>query len=93
MPLPACLGSVEHRAQVILYTLLMMDRYPQTMDTGLLVYLKTGHMLGVPAYLHEKRALVLKRNEMTRFLARSGTRLLQNMPGESSEDVLTSCVN
>ena len=73
---------MEHRAQVILYTLLMMDRYPNIMDTGLLVYLKSGHMLGVPAYVHEKRALMMKRNEMVRHLSYTGTRLLQNMPGE-----------
>ena len=59
----------------------MMDRYSNSMDTGLLVYLKEAHMVGVPAYLHEKRALVMKRNEMVRYLSFTGTRLSQNMPG------------
>lgn len=76
------LGSVEHRAQVILYSMFMMDRYPSTMDTSLLLYLKAGHMLGVPAYCHEKRALVMKRNEMTRYLSCSYMETaVQKMPG------------
>ena len=75
------LGSVEHRAQVILYSLMMMERYKDTLDTGLLLYLKTGHMLGVPAYMHEKRALVMKRNELIRYLAHTGTRVTHTMPG------------
>ena len=75
------LGSVEHRAQVILYSLMMMERYDSTLDTGLLLYLKTGHMLGVPAYKHEKRALVMKRNELVRYLSHTGTRFVQSMPG------------
>jgi hypothetical protein len=61
---------------------MMMERYDSTLDTGLLLYLKTGHMLGVPAYRHEKRALVMKRNELIRYLSHTGTRLLQNMPGK-----------
>ena len=76
------LGSVEHRAQVILYSLMMMERYDNTLDTGLLLYLKTGHMLGVPAYMHEKRALVMKRNELIQYLSHTGARLSQNMPGK-----------
>ncbi|EDO44587.1 predicted protein, partial [Nematostella vectensis] len=43
------LGSVEHRAQVILYTLLLSDRYRHGIDTGLLYYMKSGHTIGVPA--------------------------------------------
>ena len=74
-------GSVEHRAQVILYSLLMKDRYTNSLDAGLLLYLKEGHMIGVPAYLHEKRALVMKRNEMVRYLCHTGLSLSQNMPG------------
>ena len=61
---------------------MMMERYDNTLDTGLLLYLKTGHMLGVPAYMHEKRALVMKRNELIRYLSHTGTRLSQNMPGK-----------
>ncbi|CAH3161793.1 unnamed protein product [Porites lobata] len=69
------LGSVEHRAQVILYTLLMSDRYSHSVDAGLLYYMKTAHMLGVPGFLYEKRALVMKRNEVARYLTlnRAGT--------------------
>jgi DNA replication ATP-dependent helicase Dna2 len=66
---------------VILYSLMMMERYGNTLDTGLLLYLKTGHMLGVPAYKHEKRALVMKRNELVRYLSHAGAKLVHSMPG------------
>lgn len=76
------LGSIEHRAQVILYTLLMSDRYTQAVDAGLLFYLKSSHMISVPSFLHEKRALIMKRNEVARYLTlnRAGTSGV--MPGE-----------
>ena len=79
---PLLSGSVEHRAQVILYTLLMSDRCREPVDSGLLFYMKSSHMLGVPAFLHEKRALIMKRNEVARYLAldkATGTRV---MPGK-----------
>ena len=62
-------GSVEHRAQVILYTLLMTDRYGIPVNSGLLVYTQTGHMTGVPGPIREKQALVMKRNDLARYLA------------------------
>ena len=67
---------------MILYSLMMKERYDCTLDSGLLLYLKTGHMLGVPAYKHEKRALVMKRNELIRYLTHTGSRILQSMPGK-----------
>ena len=44
-------GSMGHRAQVVLYTLLLSERYPGdgNIDRGVLVYLQTGKTLGVPA--------------------------------------------
>ena len=75
-------GSVEHRAQVILYTLLMSDRYSHSVDAGLLYYMKTAHMLGVPGFLYEKRALVMKRNEVARYLTLNRAGTTGTMPGE-----------
>ncbi|XP_078361987.1 DNA replication ATP-dependent helicase/nuclease DNA2-like isoform X2 [Oculina patagonica] len=74
------LGSIEHRAQVILYTLLMSDRYSQAVDAGLLFYMKSAHMLSVPGFLHEKRALVMKRNEVARYLTLNRAGATGTMP-------------
>jgi DNA replication ATP-dependent helicase Dna2 len=63
------LGSVEHRAQVILYSLMLSDRHDIDVPSGLLLYLKTGHMTGVPSPLNEQRALIMKRNEVACYLA------------------------
>lgn len=62
------LGSIEHRAQVAVYTLLMSDRYKQHIDAGLLCYIKSNHMQGVPRPEQEKRAILIKRNEIARKL-------------------------
>ena len=74
-------GSIEHRAQVILYTLLMSDRYSQAIDAGLLFYMKAAHMLSVPGFLHEKRALIMKRNEVARYLTLNRAGATGTMPG------------
>ena len=49
------MGSVEHRAQVILYALMMEERYGAEVPGGLLHYLREGIMQGVPAFPQEKR--------------------------------------
>ena len=49
------MGTVEHRAQVILYALMMEERYKEEVPGGLLHYLRDGHMQGVPAFPQEKR--------------------------------------
>lgn len=82
IPVPFTLpGSIEHRAQVILYTLLMSDRYSQAVDAGLLFYMKSAHMLSVPGFLHEKRALIMKRNEVARYLTLNRAGATGTMPG------------
>ena len=86
IPVPFTLpGSIEHRAQVILYTLLMTDRYSQAVDAGLLFYMKSSHMLSVPGFLHEKRALIMKRNEVARYLTLNRGGATGTMPGWYNE--------
>ena len=46
---------MEHRAQVILYALMMEERYGAEVPGGLLHYLREGIMQGVPAFPQEKR--------------------------------------
>ncbi|XP_042552487.1 DNA replication ATP-dependent helicase/nuclease DNA2 [Dipodomys spectabilis] len=56
-------NSVEHRSQVILYTLLSQERRADP-EAGLLLYLKTGQMYPVPAKHLDKRELLKLRNQM-----------------------------
>ncbi|XP_075390457.1 DNA replication ATP-dependent helicase/nuclease DNA2 [Tenrec ecaudatus] len=61
-------NSIEHRSQVILYTLLSQERRADP-EAGLLLYLKTGQMYPVPAKHLDKRELLKLRNEMAFFLS------------------------
>ena len=62
------LGSVEHRAQVAVYCLLMSERYNVPIDSGLLYYIKTNHMKNIPLPIQERRGLLIKGNEIARKL-------------------------
>ena len=48
-------GTIEHRAQLTLYSVMFGDRYETPPPGGLLYYLKGGHMQGLPTLPHEKR--------------------------------------
>ncbi|XP_040831779.1 DNA replication ATP-dependent helicase/nuclease DNA2 [Ochotona curzoniae] len=56
-------NSIEHRSQVVLYTLLSQERRADP-EAGLLLYLKTGQMYPVPAKHLDKRELLMLRNQM-----------------------------
>ncbi|XP_044154587.1 DNA replication ATP-dependent helicase/nuclease DNA2 [Bufo gargarizans] len=60
-------NSIEHRSQVILYTLLSQERREDP-EAGLLLYLKTGNMYNVPANRLDKRELLKIRNELSFYL-------------------------
>eukprot|EP00730_Choanoeca_flexa_P018031 TRINITY_DN8742_c0_g1_i3.p1 TRINITY_DN8742_c0_g1~~TRINITY_DN8742_c0_g1_i3.p1 ORF type:complete len:1308 (+),score=258.03 TRINITY_DN8742_c0_g1_i3:39-3962(+) len=62
-------GHPEHRAQVILYALMMADQGTKV-EAGLLHYLKSGDTYGVAIEPGEVRALVLARNELALYAAR-----------------------
>ncbi|KAL3693543.1 hypothetical protein R1sor_007194 [Riccia sorocarpa] len=64
-------AGVEHRAQVILYTLLMSDRYMQPVDTGLLYYLHTNQTQEVRVQQSELVGLIMRRNEHARDLLKA----------------------
>ncbi|KAK3826399.1 MAG: DNA replication factor Dna2-domain-containing protein [Linnemannia gamsii] len=55
---------LSHRAQTTLYTLLMRDRYDIDVQWGLLLYLKTGDFIRVPAPRDEIRTMLMQRNDM-----------------------------
>ncbi|EDL97369.1 rCG60675 [Rattus norvegicus] len=56
-------NSIEHRGQVILYTLLSQERREDP-EAGWLLYLKTGQMYPVPANHLDKRELLKLRNQL-----------------------------
>ncbi|XP_068114325.1 DNA replication ATP-dependent helicase/nuclease DNA2 [Hyperolius riggenbachi] len=60
-------NSIEHRSQVILYTLLSQERREDP-ESGLLLYLKTGTMYTVPANRLDKRELLKIRNALSFYL-------------------------
>lgn len=54
-------SAMEHCAQVILYTLLMSDRYlTKDINSGLLYYLHTDQTLGIKVQI----GLIMRRNEL-----------------------------
>nr|KAF6455663.1 DNA replication helicase/nuclease 2 [Rousettus aegyptiacus] len=56
-------NSIEHRSQLVLYTLLSQERRADP-EAGLLLYLRTGQMYPVPAKHLDKRELLRLRNQM-----------------------------
>ena len=75
-------GSVQHRAQVTLYSMMMSEKYDRDIEAGLLYYMRTGHLQSVGAPQREKRALILKRNEIARFLSTENQRSRTLMPSK-----------
>uniref|UniRef100_A0A3B5LXY3 DNA replication ATP-dependent helicase/nuclease n=1 Tax=Xiphophorus couchianus TaxID=32473 RepID=A0A3B5LXY3_9TELE len=59
-------NSIEHRSQVILYTLMSMERYGP--EIGLLLYLKTGNMHPVAAGHMDHRELLKLRNSLVHHI-------------------------
>ncbi|KAG2574315.1 DNA replication ATP-dependent helicase/nuclease JHS1-like isoform X2 [Panicum virgatum] len=57
--------AMEHSAQVILYTLLMTERYlSKDIDLGLLYYLHTDQTLGIKVKRSDLIGLIMRRNEL-----------------------------
>jgi len=57
--------AMEHSAQVILYTLLMKERYlNKDIDLGLLYYLHTDQTLGIKVKRSDLIGLIMRRNEL-----------------------------
>ncbi|KAM0752276.1 Dna2-domain-containing protein, partial [Meredithblackwellia eburnea MCA 4105] len=66
-------GGMEHRAQTMLYTLLMSDRYNEEVASGLLYYSQTNEVIRVQPARNEIRGLIMARNEFALFLHRRMT--------------------
>ncbi|GAA5863149.1 hypothetical protein JCM3774_001437 [Rhodotorula dairenensis] len=61
-------AGMEHRAQTMLYTLLLEDRYNQKVDTGLLMYTQSNDVFAVKRGDNELRGLMMARNRFASYL-------------------------
>lgn len=78
--------QTSHRAQVMLYTLMVSDRYKIDVPAGFLYYLESGQMTRVAALHNELRGLIIMRNEL------AGHMKNKNMPSMiSNKRLCGSC--
>ncbi|KAG8960730.1 Tripartite DNA replication factor [Tulasnella sp. 419] len=63
-------AGMEHRAQTMLYTLLVAERYGVEVPTGLLYYTQTDQVIRVTPSRHELRSLIVARNEIASYMMR-----------------------
>ena len=69
--------SIEYRAQTMLYTLLMSERYGYQVDEGLLFYTQSEEPIKVLASRNEIRALTMARNDMVHHMAKKADDLVK----------------
>ena len=62
-------SGMEHRAQTMLYTLLMSERYGVEVSSGLLYYTQSGEVTQVHAGWNEIRSLIILRNILASYIA------------------------
>ncbi|KAJ8097793.1 DNA replication factor Dna2-domain-containing protein [Lipomyces tetrasporus] len=60
--------TIIHRAQTVLYTLILADRYDAEVLNGILYYLDLSQTLNVTAMRNEIRGLIMGRNEIARSI-------------------------
>ncbi|CAN1834714.1 DNA replication ATP-dependent helicase/nuclease JHS1 [Linum perenne] len=70
--------STEHSVQVILYTLLMSERYQEQIDSGLLYYLQSDHTQGITVQRSDVVGIIMRRNELANEIRKAST--LQVLP-------------
>lgn len=59
---------LTHRAQVVLYALLLSERYNEDVSTGLLFYSRTGETSGIPKLPIEVSSILQARNDLVNWL-------------------------
>lgn len=62
--------GIQYRAQTMLYTLLMSERYGYQVDEGLLYYTKSEEPVKVTPSRNEIMALIVARNDMVYHMAK-----------------------
>ncbi|GFP90454.1 DNA replication ATP-dependent helicase/nuclease dna2 [Phtheirospermum japonicum] len=66
-------SAMEHNAQVMLYTLLMSERYMMNIEHGLLYYLHTDQTQGISVRRSDLVGLIMRRNELANDLLKALT--------------------
>lgn len=62
------MNVMQHRAQTILYTLLLSEYYGENVEFGLLFYLEKGETIQVFPVHNEIRGLIITRNNIAKYL-------------------------
>ncbi|OSD07732.1 Dna2-domain-containing protein [Trametes coccinea BRFM310] len=85
-------AGMEHRAQTMLYTLLMGERYGAEVPSGLLYYTQSEEVVRVPAARNEIRALFVMRNEMAGYIMRRlrTTALLTGLEDDDEDEKISA---
>ena len=79
--------STEHRAQTMLYTLMMSDRYKVHVSDGLLYYSKSGELHRISRSRNEVRSLIIGRNELAHYLRHNPNSLGKSNLEESASEL------
>lgn len=87
-------AGLEHRAQTMLYTLLMSERYGVQVDEGLLYYTQTEEVVKVPAARNEIRSLMVSRNQLASYMIRRSHRRVKGVErGDIEEPFLPPTID
>lgn len=81
-------NSIEHRSQVVLYTLMGSERY--NTETGFLLYLKTGNLHPVVAGHMDRRELMKLRNTLVHHIHNSLKKKAEKSHLSRLPDILTN---
>lgn len=71
--------NISHSAQVLLYTLLLFDRYDIETCFSLLYYSELEQTTQIPKMWHEIRSLIIGRNKIAKYFFVNGDRNLPDM--------------
>ncbi|KAM7512220.1 hypothetical protein LguiB_011095 [Lonicera macranthoides] len=82
--------AMEHSAQVMLYTLLMSERYLNNIQLGLLYYLHTDETQGIAVKRSDLVGLIMRRNELANDILKAST-AQQLPPMIQSPNMCRSC--
>lgn len=83
--------SLEHRGQVILYTMIMSE-LGYKVDSGLLLYLRESVLREVHTKHNEKRDLIMLRNELAYYLMQHPNISVSDIPDDNSDNSKISTV-
>ncbi|KAL8724048.1 MAG: hypothetical protein Q9181_007011 [Wetmoreana brouardii] len=61
-------SNAAHKAQTVLYTLLLSDRYDINVVCGILYYMESSEISRLPAIRHELMHMVMQRNELASYV-------------------------